>query len=102
MHQWEKALYAYKLVNLSVFNGYTSWRIDVLREQIAECTYKIGNKKEAQKMLIKIFERYEIEPSLAFNAMSISLWSLAKYLSPDLLIRAKIIEEKAFNKAINC
>lgn len=92
---WEKALNSYNLVDLSAFDGHKSWRVDVLREQKAQCIYMIGRKEEAEGILIKILDRYEKEPKIAFWAMSPSLWELAKSCSDEIYERAKYIEQTA-------
>jgi tetratricopeptide (TPR) repeat protein len=96
MQRWEQALEAYNSVDLSAFDGLVAWRIDVLREQQAYCTYSIGKKTEAYEMLDKILDRYEAEPKLALDAMSASLWVLAKDLSPEMIERARGIEKMAW------
>lgn len=96
MKKWQKALLAYKKVDLSAFTGPFSWRVDVLKEQIAECTYYSGNKKLATIMLTEILNRYEVEPKITIDAMSFSLWNLAKNISEALNRRAEIIYDSAW------
>ncbi len=98
MQEWDKAIESYTKVDLSAFSGAKAWRTDILREQIAECTHKIGKKEEAQNMLLKIIERYEAEPKLAYCAMSFSLWNLARSLSTEMHDRVKRIEEMAWKE----
>jgi len=101
MKKWQKALLAYKAVNLSAFTGPVSWRVDVLKEQIAECTYFSGNKDLAETMLTEIINRYETEPKVAIDAMSYSLWNLAKNISENLNQRAQVIYDSALGRNLN-
>ena len=95
--QWKEALDAYLLVDFSAFTGATAWRVDVIREQIAECTLNLGKKHKAEKMLLDILDRYDAEPVIAHYAMSSSLWRVAESLSPKYVEKAKSIDRRAFN-----
>ena len=94
--KWTEALDAYLEVDLSAFAGASSWRVEVLREQIAECTFNTGKKQEAEKLLLDILDRYDAEPAVSIYAMSSSLWNVAESLSPKYVERAKSIENKAW------
>jgi len=96
MHKWDDALKAYNQVDLSEFSGFNAWRIDVLHEQKAYCSYMTGRKEDARQMLINILDRYEAEPALAVDAMSSSLWELVELVSDKFLHRLKKIQEVAF------
>ena len=75
---WKAAMEAYDSVDLAQFGGPSSWRVDVLREQRAQCRLMSGDRAGALHDFGRILDRYEREPHLAFHAMSASLWAAAE------------------------
>ncbi len=87
--RWSEALASYEAVDRSVFVGGQAWRSDVLAEQRAECLFRVGRGEEARGEVVRILERYESEPHVAFAAMSSSFFALVEQASPELMERAE-------------
>ena len=98
--RWGDALASYDQVDRSVFIGGQAWRTDVLAEQRAECLYMLGRTDEAEQELIRILDRYEKEPHVAFAAMSAALWRLAEAVSPERHERAERVWEAALDSVL--
>ena len=68
LKRWEEALVAYRQVDLSFFKGHAYWHGVLVRDQIACCLYKAGDKEEAFSQFEECFAQYEKNPGLLFVA----------------------------------
>jgi hypothetical protein len=60
----------------------------------------LGRTDEAEQELVRILDRYEKEPHVAFHAMSAALWRLAKATSPQLLEHAEAVWKSALDSVV--
>jgi len=97
LERWPEALDAYVAVDRSAFVGAASWRVDVLREQLALCRLQCGAQDAAVDDVMWLLERYEREPHLAEAAMSQSLTDVVSLLGDAALSsRLKALEAAVF------
>jgi len=65
--QWEDAIEAYHQVDRSFFDGPTSWRAMLIRDQIAHCLYRAGRHDEARIEFDYALNQYELNPGTLLN-----------------------------------
>ncbi len=98
--RWDDALEAYGAVHRSAFIGPDAWRVDVLKEQRAECLLHSGDQPGARSEVSSIIERYEREPKLAIMGVSVSLWRLVQEHFSEFSERLETLEERALQMAL--
>ncbi len=91
---YAEAVQAYDEVPKDAFDGPTSWRMDLLIEQRAQCRAKAGDIVRAREDFERLLARYEREPHLVrWTAPSYRRW--ASEVFPELEARLGALEHAA-------
>ncbi|MCB9793731.1 MAG: CDC27 family protein [Alphaproteobacteria bacterium] len=91
--RWAEALAAYEAVNLGQLRPGPSWRVDVLKEQRAECRFHAGQPEQARAELDALLARYAQEPHLAYRGLSAALRRLCEALGEPYPSRYQALSE---------
>ncbi len=87
LQRWREAAHAYELVPREQFHGPSSWRMDLLVEQLGWCRLRAGDTEGARADFERILARYEQQPRLAEMSLLRDLTAAAEEAFGDLLPR---------------